>query len=143
MPTVRTARSDDALDILAWRNDPLARAMSRDHSEISEADHLRWFDRSLQRDDRMFFVGEEQGQKIGVIRFDQSGDKWEVSHAMAPEARGRGLGFAMLEETLRAFPHRPIVAEIREDNRPCWYIYEKARFLMTGSDGTNRHYILR
>lgn len=143
MLTIRPATFDDALDILEWRNDPQSRAMSRDSDVIAQEDHLRWFEASLGRDNRRFFIGEFEGVKVGMMRFDRlHGDDWEVSHNMAPASRGRGLGQQMVNAVLGAFVVPTIFAEIRQDNPACWRIYERAGFRLVRSDETNRHYQL-
>lgn len=143
MLTIRAATMDDALDILEWRNDPLSRAMSRDSNVIAKEDHLRWFEASLGRDTRRFFIGEFDGAKVGMMRFDRlHGDDWEVSHNMAPAARGKGLGQQMVNAVLDAFVVPTVFAEIRHDNLACWKIYERAGFQLVRADKINRHYQL-
>lgn len=144
MLTIRRAEMTDALDILAWRNDPISRQMSRDHNVIDEGIHVKWFASALSRDDRMFYIGEVDGEKVGMMRFDRvDPDTWEVSHNMAPAARGKGLGQVMVRQVLDQFPCPLIIAEIREDNPVCWHVYEKLGFVLTGSDDELRHYALR
>lgn len=144
MLTIRPASMEDGMDILSWRNDPFTRQMSRDRDVIAESTHMRWFASALSRDDRVFFIGEHDGQKVGMMRFDRVDETtWEVSHNMAPEARGKGLGQVMVQMVLDKFPCPLIVAEIREDNAGCWHVYEKLGFKLESSDGENRHYSLR
>jgi RimJ/RimL family protein N-acetyltransferase len=143
MLTIRPASMDDALDILEWRNDPGSRAMFRDGNAVAEEDHMRWFSSAIARDDRRFFIGEADGQKVGVIRFDrQQEGTWEINNNMAPAARGRGLGKKMMLAVLEQFDVPLIVAEIRQDNVPSWHIYEGAGFKLTGEDATYRRYAL-
>lgn len=139
--TIRPASMEDGMDILRWRNDPVSRQMSRDRDVIAESTHLKWFANALWRDDRKFFIGENDGQKVGMMRFDRVNETtWEVSHNMAPEARGKGLGQAMVKMVLDQFACPLIVAQIREDNPGCWHVYEKLGFSLVYNDGENRHY---
>ena len=129
---VRRATTDDALDILAWRNDPETIAMSKTVGPIDAASHQVWFDRSLANPDRLIFVAVDGDQKIGMVRFDRAGDTWAVSINVSPKVRNRGYGRAMLTEALAAV--RPsigrsrIVAEVREDNVASLRLFDRCGF---------------
>ena len=144
---IRRATSQDALDVLRWRNDPLTRSMSRDTSAIDEAAHLTWFAQALKDPRRLLLIAEADGRKLGMVRFDEVGRAWEANINVAPEVRGRGLGAAMLQAGLTAFaelwPKTFVEAEIRPENAASIRIFETVGFRPTPSDGELLRYVWR
>ena len=95
--TARPAAPSDAAALLAWRNDPATRAASRSTDRVEAGAHEAWLDAALSDPDRILLVVERAGVRVGMVRFDRHGpDAWEVSFAVAPEARGRGLAGRVL-----------------------------------------------
>lgn len=97
---LRLANSDDALPILAIRNSEAIRNVSFNTGIISEEEHIRWFNQSLQRDDRWILVAESENKKlIGILRYDViSSTALEVSIFLNPGYIGRGIGCTLLAE---------------------------------------------
>ena len=124
---------DDALDVLAWRNDPLAVAMSKTPGAVEETGHLAWFAKAVKDPRRALFIAVEDGRNLGMVRFDKPDDTWLVSINMAPEARGKGYGRAVLTEAiamLRASngPCR-LSAEIKDSNATSLRLFERCGFV--------------
>jgi RimJ/RimL family protein N-acetyltransferase len=135
---LRAAALDDALDVLAWRNDPLTRDMSRAQDPIDEAGHLAWFGQAIADPNRTLLIGELGGEKIGMVRFDRA-EETEVSINMNPRFRGRGLGYELLMAAL-AQARGSIVAEIREENLASQRLFERAGFVFDrAADGLRRY----
>ena len=129
----RPATLDDARLLHAWRNDADTRAVSKTSEEISWEDHLRWFQSTLDRDDRHLLVAEENGQPVGTVRWDAlpSGD-FEVSISLAPHAKGRGLGGHVLrvgEAAMAAEKVVRLIAVIHQANTPSIQLFKKAGYL--------------
>lgn len=99
--SMRRATSEDSPTIHAWRNDPGIRAVSRNSAEVTLAEHRRWFDATLRATDRDLLIGERDGEAMGVVRFDVTGDTAEVSIYLAPGRAGQGEGQALLESAER------------------------------------------
>ena len=136
---IRRAAPDDALDVLAWRNDPLSRAMSRTQTLIEEAGHVAWFTKAIEDPHRALLVGELDGRKIGMVRFDYAKET-QVSININPVFRGRGLGYELLAGALAYAPSGPIVAGIRNENLASRRLFERAGFLVEGAaDGLLRY----
>lgn len=94
---VRPATADDADLLLAWRNDPTTRAVSRQQDAVDRPAHVAWLEASLRRPDRHLLVGRTDGRPVGTVRWDDRGDgEWEVSITVAPEARGRRVAPSLL-----------------------------------------------
>jgi RimJ/RimL family protein N-acetyltransferase len=135
---LRPAAPEDWADLLAWRNDPLARAMSRNDEGIDEASHRRWFDRALADPARTLLIAELDGAKIGVVRFDR-GEDAEVSINLAPVHRGRGLGEAMLRLALQSTPER-LIAHVKDENLASRRLFERCGLrLLDTHDGMRRY----
>lgn len=138
---VRHANETDALDILAWRNDPHTRAMSRNQDEIDTESHLAWFGKALHDPQRIFLIGEIAGEKIGMVRFDRGGET-EVSINLNPAYRSRGLSRALLTKAL-TFVDDDIWAEVNEENSASRRLFERAGFEFQGTREGSRRYLRR
>lgn len=135
---VRPAREADALDVLAWRNDPVTRAMARNQEAVDEASHLAWFAGALADPRRTCLIGELGGEKIGMVRFDR-GDETEVSINLNPAHRGRGLSQPLLAAALALEPGE-VWAEIRPENAASLRLFERAGFQFRAMrDGLRRY----
>ena len=89
---VAPAAVEDILPMHAWRNDARIRAVSREHAEISLGGHRDWCAAVMADPDRHLLVGRDKTGPLGVVRFDRSGDRAEVSIYLAPARLGQGLG---------------------------------------------------
>jgi UDP-2,4-diacetamido-2,4,6-trideoxy-beta-L-altropyranose hydrolase len=137
---LRGATAADALDVLAWRNDPLTRAMSRSHQEIGEAAHRAWFAKMLADPKVSLLIGEAGAEKLGMVRFDHL-EPTEVSINVNPAWRGRGHGYALLSQAL-AQVAGDVVAEVQDDNLVSRRLFERAGFALQSQADGLRSYIL-
>jgi RimJ/RimL family protein N-acetyltransferase len=128
--TVRKATADDASDLLAWRNDPQTRAMSRTTEPVEAADHARWFKRTLQDSASTLLIGEDDGRKVGMVRLVR-GEETEVSINLNPAVRGRGLARQLLALAL-AEERGAVLAVIKPENLPSIRLFEGAGFVLEG-----------
>lgn len=132
---VRLARLEDAEDILSWRNDAVTRAMSRNTDLVDWVTHVAWFNKTLTNPDRLLFIGILSDQKIGMVRFDRLGDSdaWEVSIAIAPEHRAKGLGKVFLSTSVSHFlsihPAIKILADVKRCNVASSRVFKSAGFV--------------
>jgi N-acetylneuraminate synthase len=114
------ATSTDAALLLTWRNDAETRAQSVSSAPVALAEHTEWLARSLTSDARALWVAREDGIPVGTVRVDRDkGRTWEVSITVAPEARGRRIGTAMLvalDGCARALGVRTLTARVRPSN---------------------------
>nr|WP_240948835.1 GNAT family N-acetyltransferase [Microbacterium sp. CFH 90308] len=128
---LRRAEQRDAGRLFAWRNESDTRRWSRNGTPVRWADHVRWLRDSAERADRRLHVAVLH-RPVGTVRFDAvSSDTWEVSVTVAPEARGRGLGGALMDEALPSIARegaRTILAEVRSDNAASRNLFLRAGF---------------
>lgn len=89
------------------------------------------------------FVWVDHGADLGMVRvapFD--GDPqaaYLISMWVAPEARGHGVGDALVSEVLswaRVHARRRVFLDVGERNRPARALYERAGFVVSGVRGT-------
>lgn len=137
---LRRAVPEDGPDLLAWRNDPLTRANSKDRGEVALASHLAWLDRVLADPARLLLLAEMPGGKAGMVRFDRGEEgAWLVSIAVAPAFRGRGLGRRLLAAGIRDLTARKgavaLAAEIAPANSASRALFEACGFTACGVAG--------
>ena len=144
---VRQALLEDAMDVLRWRNDPLVCAMSRHHEPICEEAHVPWYERAVADPDRLLLIGVLGERKIGMVRFDcRHASLWEVSIAIAQDARGKRYGRPFLEmalgwlENASAQP-TSVLALVRSDNEPSLRLFQSLGFKHEGAEGEFRSLI--
>lgn len=119
--TLRPATEADSARLREWRNDPDARAASRNIDEVGAEEHAAWLTGVLADPDRKLLIAELEGGSVGQVRFDLlDADRYEISIALAPAARGRGLSSPLISkavEWLRAsHPDAEVEAHVREGN---------------------------
>jgi RimJ/RimL family protein N-acetyltransferase len=139
--TVRPATRDDAGRLLTWANDPATRSSGFHPAAIDPATHARWLEERLTSTQSRLFIGLEADQPIGQVRLEAESDgRVEVGISVAPDARARGVGHALLAAGLTAGmadPHlRPgvFVARIRPDNAASIALFTGAGFVPVGED---------
>lgn len=140
---LRRAEPTDALDILTWRNDPTTRAMSKNGAVVEAAPHLAWFAKAILDPGRLLLIGEAEGSKVGMVRFDLTGEGWLANINIAPDRRGQGLGREFLFESIAFLQLEKgaakILAEVNADNLPSLRIFEKCGFSIDGRTGRLLH----
>lgn len=138
---LRNATIADAQDLLAWRNDSSARAMSVNAEVIAYDRHIAWLTAALGDPDIALFIAESDAGKIGVCRFDATpdGDAAEVSINLNPAFRGRGLAQRVLLTGIALYSHHralPLKARIKAGNAPSAAIFGKAGFAPISQSGS-------
>lgn len=133
------------MDILQWRNDSLARDMSRNGSLIAEEEHRVWFRKALRNPDCCLMIGEYSGVSVGMVRFNrEEGCEWEVSINVAPEMRGKGVGKKLLIAAMSHFAAKhsgaSLSAEIRPLNKASQHLFESVGFSLVSCVGDILHY---
>ncbi len=141
MITVRAATEADAERLLAWANDPATRAAGFHPSPIDAAEHDRWLSTRLASPSSRLFIGLDGDRPVGQVRLEADHDgRVEVGISVAPEARGRGIGRALLEAGLAAgvsdaLLHVAVfVALVRADNAASAAMFRGAGFELARSE---------
>ena len=129
--TTRPATRADRDSLLAWRNDPATRANSVSPDPVEPEDHAVWLAEVLGDPNRVLVIGEDaDGMSIGMVRFDLSGRRAEVSINLAPAARGKSLSAPLLHAAEHWITGRATVllAAIKPANRPSIRAFERAGY---------------
>jgi RimJ/RimL family protein N-acetyltransferase len=133
---LRPATLEDADLLLAWANDPVTRAAGFNPAPIGLEEHRRWLSRRLASPATRLFVGLLDGRPVGQLRLERGADGLaEISIAIAPEARGRGLGRRLLRggiDAARADPALAVagfIARVRPDNAGSLALFRGAGFV--------------
>jgi mycothiol synthase len=86
-------------------------------------------------DNGLWWLASEQGRRVGVVLLTRSpdGPEWELAYiGLIPEARGRGLGHAMLKKVLneaRTADMRAVLVSVDERNLPARRLYQRVGFV--------------
>lgn len=134
---LRAARAADCDVVHGWRNHPDTRRYFHDPSPVPLADHRTWFARTLADHDRGLWIGEQDGEEAGVVRFDRKGDFALVSVYLVPGQSGKGFGTALIAAGCRKATETwpdlvAIDAEILPDNIASAKAFAKAGFVPYG-----------
>ena len=131
MITLRRVEETDKESLWQWRNDRLTREMSIDRQEVPWADHCAWFERVQGDPNRHLLIGEFERNPIGTVRLDCEDDAAEINITIAPTARGKGFGLALLDAATQYAKTQHIAclkAVIRPSNRASQIIFERAGY---------------
>ena len=107
------ATLDDSTFLLALRNDPTVRAQSISHEAVSADAHQQWLTTALDDPALLIWVVWDGETPIGTLRLTKKGGVWEVSLALIPDFRGRGIGTWIIYQ---AHAYSPLAAWVRADN---------------------------
>ena len=127
---LRDVLSKDSETLLRWRNDPETRRNSINTTEISPEEHAEWFAKMLGGQSRRNLIADVDGISIGVVRLDWSEhrESCDLSFMVAPEHRGKGYGFAIVEHAVRGMQDVRVCAEVKMSNVASRRIFEKPDF---------------
>ena len=136
IPRFRSVSMEDAQDLFNWRNDPGTRKNSITQDEVLWEGHIQWLEKMISRADvafKMVMIGKE---KVGTFRLDKEGDKYFINFTVAPQHRGRGIGFliidlieSMVQEAQWLMENQvQIMALVAPHNIPSKLIFEGAGF---------------
>ena len=143
---VRLATFEDSNDIFEWRNDSHTRQMSHNTKAVEREEHKSWFEATLKNSNRCLLVcNDENGEKVGVVRFDIEINVAKLSINLNPNVRGRGLAKKCLNEAIRfvrnAYPKLKFLkAKIKNINIASRKTFEGIGFEFEVENDGVRHY---
>ena len=116
----RVARCDDSARVLAWRNDPDSVRWSTTRQPVDSDCHRRWFREVIQHPGHRLLIAEFDGRSVGYVRLDICDGSANLSIAVDPRCRGRGVGKAMLKTLVGDLAHdvqiSRLTATVHRDN---------------------------
>ncbi|BFM50704.1 GNAT family N-acetyltransferase [Marinomonas sp. THO17] len=119
---------EDADLLLEWRNDAVTRKASLSSEKVTQEGHLAWLQASLGNKDRRLWMAQVAGKRIGSGRADRQQEGWLLSWTIAPDMRGKGLAYPMLQAMLTGLTG-PFFAQIKNDNLASIKVAQKAGFV--------------
>jgi RimJ/RimL family protein N-acetyltransferase len=125
--------SADSLVFFDARNDPTSRIFSRNTGPLDGEMHRLWYAQSLKDKRNHLFVIEEDGTSAGYVRYAEPDN--EVSIALLPSHRGRGLGAASIRLLAAQHGSGPLRGVIRRDNLRSIKLFKDAGFRLVGEVG--------
>lgn len=133
--------------ILAWRNHEAVRAYMYNENAISEAEHFSFIESLKTREDRRYFLVQDEGIDIGVIDFNDISNASAVMGLYAnPTLHQKGVGSLLMDaivtyafETLKV---RILKAEVFEENTKAKALYEKFGFCEKGRKIVNEKKVI-
>lgn len=145
---LRLAEPADSADLLAWRNDPVTRANSRNTDEVAPASHEAWLRGALADANRRLWIAERGGTKLGTVSAVRApDDAVELSVTVAPAMRGKGQAAGMIRaavaETAVIWPGAAIRAVVRVGNGASRKLFERCGFVHVGGDEAYLHFQFR
>jgi UDP-2,4-diacetamido-2,4,6-trideoxy-beta-L-altropyranose hydrolase len=142
----RIATKDDEELLLRWSNDSLVRKNALNPKIINSEEHHKWFEKRLYDASscKIFIIETEKGFPIGNVRFELADESWEISFALDPFARGKGLGNKMVETSIKAFQEYNskalLIGRVKKDNLPSKKIFENMAFTISESTDEESFY---
>jgi len=132
---IRSLKEEDFGEILTWRNDKYSRKMCLQEEKISLEEHENWLKNSLDNPNIDFFLGEFNGDKLGIVRFDLDENKKfsEISINMNPDMRSKGFGKKLLKKAIKNYLERKKVnlnAKVKKINNISLNLFLKVGFLI-------------
>ena len=136
---LRAVEPGDAERLRAWRNDPQTRRWSRTSHEIAPAEHAAWLARALGAPSTWLWMAESEGRPVGHVRVGpETPGTAEVHIQLAPEARGRGLGVAVLIRAAARALAEPgvelLCAHVKAEHEASLRAFARAGFRRAGTD---------
>ena len=134
--TLRKADINDAEILLEWRNDPDTIKNSVTQEKVSFFGHLAWLYRTLNDPNIELYIAVDNLVPVGTIRLDytEAGrggmpEEWVVGITVAPVARKKGYGLAILKEAIDNHRNRNFMALVRSTNLSSKTIFKKCGFV--------------
>ena len=135
--TIREAVESDCEQIFNWANDDDSRAASFVSNLIAWDTHCNWFMERLQDTNCLMLIcGDDQGNSLGLVRFDIAGDEAIISINLDPNMRGRGLASFIIIRTIDELHKRynisKVSAFIKQQNHRSAKAFVRAGFFEIG-----------
>jgi RimJ/RimL family protein N-acetyltransferase len=134
---LRGLLSTDSESLLRWRNDSETRRNSINTAEVPREEHVRWFAKMLAAHPQRVLIADIDGASAGVVRLDWNDehDSCYLSFTVAPEHRGKGCGFAIVEQAIRDMQNTRVCAQVKMSNVASRRIFEKLGFRVIDTQG--------
>lgn len=130
--TIRKVSIEDKEITFKWANDIQTRTNSFNTNIIPYENHSKWFDNKLLDKNSWYYIGEIDGEALGLIRFDLKENKIVAGITIDKKYRGHRLSSKLLQKSCNLLSQHTdlnIVAYIKKDNIPSIKAFERAGFI--------------
>lgn len=145
---IRIAKNEDFLDLFLWRNNAHTISMSINKNKVLWEDHVVWLNKLLKENKSYLFLGILKNKKIGMVRFDfYQKKKYLVNINLNPDFRRKRLSSLLLKKSIEhllsirtTVSH--LYAQVKSNNISSQKCFENNKFVLMGSNGEIKEYIL-
>ncbi|MGB0466070.1 MAG: UDP-4-amino-4,6-dideoxy-N-acetyl-beta-L-altrosamine N-acetyltransferase [Pontibacterium sp.] len=136
--TLRTIQPNELELMRSWRNAPNVRVNMYTRHEISQQEHLRWWESIAARPDQQYFMYEINGLPLGIIGFtgintDSKNSAWAFyASPEAPPGTGSRMEFLALEYAFYTLNLHKLYCEVLAFNTPVIKLHQKFGFKVEG-----------
>lgn len=133
--------------ILEWRNHPDIRAYMYNTGEISQEEHFAFIESLKRREDKRYFLVQQEGENIGVIDFtDITPSSATMGIYANPYLSQKGIGSVLLQAIVDyAFDIlkvQTLKAEVFATNAKAKALYEKFGFCAMSQRSVNNKEVI-
>ena len=150
----RNASPHDLRMLMNLKNDPVVRSASFHQETVSEDEHRRWLTQTLAAPNRILWIPQDRHlNSLGRIQMDLSDNLQSatISIALNAEARGKGLGPAVIEKASALIladagefaSVSKVIANIKPSNTQSCKAFEKAGYEFSAPVTVNDEIALR
>jgi UDP-2,4-diacetamido-2,4,6-trideoxy-beta-L-altropyranose hydrolase len=137
--TLRLAAPEDEAWLLSLQSEPQTRRYFRNPSAPSAAEHHAWIQRTLSDSNRLLLIIEADGRATGTLRLDRQPEtnreqKFEISIAVDPAHRGRGIGAAALRVARKLMPNAVFDAQVHLQNAASKALFRSVGFVEVSNE---------
>lgn len=127
---LRPAESNfDSLVLFEWANEISVRKNSFNQSEISIAEHFKWFyAKIIDPESKIFILTDSFNSLIGQIRIDKVLDFYEIDYSISLDFRGKGMGNIIIQLIQKTVVGNHLKARVKKTNLPSINIFSKNGF---------------
>lgn len=135
---LRAATDDDQMIMRRWRNIPAVREKMYTCHEISEEEHLRWWERTKSVRNNQYFIYEYRNTPMGVVSFnniDKQNENASWAFYASPDAeRGTGsrMEFLALDHAFFDLKLHKLSCEVLDFNTSVIKLHKKFGFVEEG-----------
>jgi len=142
---LRQATINDCQLVYSWQKQPQVRLHARNQTIPSWLNHQTWFKAKLKESLSAFYLIEDSGESVGVVRLDPTGvnRQVEISIYLALGAEGKGYASRGLRLVRRAHPELDLLATVLANNSASHKLFERAGYQKINDEiylsvGTNK-----
>lgn len=136
---------DEKKLILKWRNNPLIKKWMYTSEDISFEKHLSFIESLRLRKDKLYFLVQENNEKIGVIDFTNiTSHSLDMGLYLNPSIRGKGA--VLLEQIVQysfdILKVQTINAEVFSINKKAYELYKRFNFIDVSKKNINNKEVI-